>query len=177
MLGTIRPTRTLFLIRHFRRNVSVAQNANAPTPIRDSLHDSPARDPPAKPVTRVRSSLHRLVPFAFVRFLMIFFIGVVSPLALQSFGRPAEGAPTIMCYFEDAAGRRRKECAPYCRRRYCETPPGEAGNVGSQPPPSALKSCTRFSDTYVVLVAYCCSAYSNVRSASSTVRKSPTPSL
>jgi len=67
----------------------VAQNANAPTPIRDSLHDSPARDPPAKPVTRVRSSLHRLVPFAFVRFLMIFFIGVVATLAWQSYGRAA----------------------------------------------------------------------------------------
>jgi hypothetical protein len=89
MLGTIRPTRTLFLIRHIRRNVSVAQNANAPTPIRDSLHDPPARDPPAKPVTRVRSSLHRLAPFAFVRFLMIFFIGVVATLAWQSYGRAA----------------------------------------------------------------------------------------
>jgi hypothetical protein len=67
----------------------VAQNANAPTPIRDSLHDPPAPDPPAKPVTRVRSSLHRLVPFAFVRFLMIFFIGVVATLAWQSYGRAA----------------------------------------------------------------------------------------
>jgi len=50
----------------------VAQNANAPTPIRDPLHEPPAHDPPAKPVTRVRSRLHRLVPFGFVRFLMIF---------------------------------------------------------------------------------------------------------
>src|SRR5260370_7811242 len=89
MLGTIRPTTTLFLIWHIRRNVSVAQNANAPTPIRDSLHDPPARDPPSKPVTRVRSSLHRLVPFAFLRFLMIFFIGVVATLAWQSYGRAA----------------------------------------------------------------------------------------
>src|SRR5260370_15147669 len=79
MLGTIRPTRTLFLIRHIRRNVSVAQNANAPTPIRDSLHDPPARDPPAKPVTRVRSSLHTLAPFAFVRFLMIFSWALLPP--------------------------------------------------------------------------------------------------
>src|SRR5258705_10040256 len=92
MLGTIRPTRTLFLIRHIRRNVSVAQNANAPTPIRDSLHHPPARDPPAKPVTRVRSSLGKLVPFAFVRFLMIFFIGVVATLACQSYGRAAREA-------------------------------------------------------------------------------------
>jgi hypothetical protein len=56
-------------------------------------------------------------------------------------------------------------------------PPGELGNIGSQPPPSALKSCTRLSDTLVVLVTYCCCACSRVRSASSTVRKSPTPSL
>jgi len=67
----------------------VAQNANAPTPIRDPLHEPPARDPPAKPVTRVQSGLHRLVPFGFVRFLMIFFIGVVATLAWQSYGRAA----------------------------------------------------------------------------------------
>jgi hypothetical protein len=67
----------------------VAQNANAPTPIRDQLHEPPARDPSAKPVTRVRSWLHRLVPFAFLRFLMIFFIGVVATLAWQSHGRAA----------------------------------------------------------------------------------------
>src|SRR5260370_35891193 len=85
----MRPTRTLFFIRHIRRNVSVAQNANAPTPIRDPLHEPPARDPPAKPVTRVQSGLHRLVPFGFVRFLMIFFIGVVATLAWQSYGRAA----------------------------------------------------------------------------------------
>jgi len=57
----------------------VAQNANAPTPIRDSLHDPPGRDPPAKPVTRVRSSLHTLVPLAFVRFLMIFSWALLPP--------------------------------------------------------------------------------------------------
>jgi hypothetical protein len=56
----------------------VAQNANAPTPIRDSLHDPPGRDPPAKLVTRVRSSLHTLVPLAFV-----------ATLAWQSYGRAA----------------------------------------------------------------------------------------
>src|SRR5258706_14294879 len=67
----------------------VAQNANAPTPIRDQLHEPPARDPPAKPVARVRSWLHRLVPLAFVRFLMIFFMGVVATLAWQSYGRAA----------------------------------------------------------------------------------------
>jgi hypothetical protein len=87
------------------------------------------------------------------------------------------GGPDDHVLFRRRRRPQPEECAPYCRRRYCETPPGEAGNVGSQPPPSALKSCTRFSDTYVVLVAYCCSAYSNVRSASSTVRKSPTPAL
>jgi hypothetical protein len=54
---------------------------------------------------------------------------------------------------------------------------GELGNIGSQPPPSALKSCTKSSDTLVVLVTYCCSACKRVRSASSTVRKSPIPSL
>jgi hypothetical protein len=67
----------------------VAQNANAPTPIRDPLDEPPARDSPAKPATRVRASLHRLVPFAFVRFLMIFFVGVVATLAWQSYGRAA----------------------------------------------------------------------------------------
>src|SRR5262245_35867984 len=88
-VGTICPTRTLFLIGHIKRNVSVAQNANAPTPIRDPSHEPPARDPPAKPVTRVRSWLKRLVPFAFTRFLIIFFIGVVATLAWQSYGRAA----------------------------------------------------------------------------------------
>jgi hypothetical protein len=67
----------------------VAQNANAPTPIREQLHEPPARDPPAKPVTRVRSWLPRLVPFAFLRFVMIFFIGIVATLAWQSYGRVA----------------------------------------------------------------------------------------
>jgi hypothetical protein len=92
MLGTIRPTRTLFLIQHIKRNVSVAQNANAPTPIRDPLHEPPGRDPPAKPVTGARSWLRKLVPFAFFRFLMIFFIGVVATLAWQSYGRAAREA-------------------------------------------------------------------------------------
>src|SRR5215470_2892024 len=36
----------IYPIRHVRRNVSVAQNANAPTPIRDQLHEPPAREPP-----------------------------------------------------------------------------------------------------------------------------------
>ena len=69
----------------------MAQNANAPTPIRDPLHEPPARDLPAKPVTRVRSWLHRLVPFAFLRVLMIFLIGIVATLAWQSYGRAARG--------------------------------------------------------------------------------------
>jgi hypothetical protein len=84
--------RTLTLIRHIRRNVSMAQNANAPTPIRDQLHDHPARDPPVKPVIRARSWLTTLVPPAFVRFLMIFLIGVVATLAWQSYGRAAREA-------------------------------------------------------------------------------------
>ncbi len=67
----------------------MAQTANAPTPIRDPLHEPPARDPPAKPVTRVRSWLHGLVPFAFLRVLIIFFIGIVATLAWQSYGRAA----------------------------------------------------------------------------------------
>jgi hypothetical protein len=67
----------------------VAQNASAPTPIRDPLHEPSARDPPAKAVTSVRPWLRRLVPFAFVRFLMIFFIGVVATLAWQSYCRAA----------------------------------------------------------------------------------------
>ncbi len=69
----------------------MAQNANAPTPIRDPLHEPPARDLPSKPVTRVRSWLHRLVPFAFLRVLMIFLIGIVATLAWQSYGRAARG--------------------------------------------------------------------------------------
>ena len=69
-----------------------AQNANAPTPIRDPPHEPPARDPSAKPVTGARSWLGKLVPFAFVRFLMIFFIGVLATLACQSYGRAAREA-------------------------------------------------------------------------------------
>src|SRR5258708_28559448 len=86
------------------------------------------------------------------------------------------GRPLIMRYFEATADPARAMRAPLLLS-IREPPPGEVGNVGSQPPPSALKSCTRFSDTFVVLVAHCCSACSSVRSASSSVRKSPTPSL
>jgi len=75
-----------------QEDVSVAQNANAPTPIRDQLHDHPARDPPVKPVIRARSWLNTLVPLAFVRFLVIFLIGVVATLAWQSYGRAAREA-------------------------------------------------------------------------------------
>jgi len=79
----------LFLIQHIKRNVSVAQNANAPTAIRDPLHEPPARDPPARYRPPALSWLRKLVPFTFVRFLMIFFIGVVATLAWQSYGRIA----------------------------------------------------------------------------------------
>jgi len=75
-----------------QEDVSVAQNANAPTPIRDQLHDHPARDPPVKPVIRARSWLNTLVPLAFVRLLVIFLIGVVATLAWQSYGRAAREA-------------------------------------------------------------------------------------
>jgi len=48
-------------------------------------------EPPLHPselnlVTRARLWLGKLVPFAFVRFLMIFFIGVTATLAWQSYG-------------------------------------------------------------------------------------------
>jgi len=52
--------RTLFLIRHIRRKVSVAQNAMRRRPLRDSLHYPPGARSTAKPSTRVRSSLHSL---------------------------------------------------------------------------------------------------------------------
>jgi hypothetical protein len=78
------------LVRQIKRNVIVAQNANAPTPIRDALHEPLARDPPAEPVTRAQSWLDKLVPFA--RFLMIFFMGVTATLAWQSHGRAAREA-------------------------------------------------------------------------------------
>jgi hypothetical protein len=80
------------LVKQIKRNAFVAQNANAPTPIRDALHEPLARDPSVKQVTRARSWLDRLVPFAFVRFLMIFFVGVVATLVWQSYGRAAREA-------------------------------------------------------------------------------------
>src|SRR5258708_12891590 len=88
MFGTIRSARTLFLVQQIKRNVLVAQNANAPTPIRDPPHEPPARDPSAKPVTGARSWLGKPVPLAFLRFLMIFFFCVVSPLAWQAHRPP-----------------------------------------------------------------------------------------
>src|SRR5258708_3414210 len=54
---------------------------------------------------------------------------------------------------------------------------GGAGKVCSQPPPSALNNVTRSSATLVVLCDSCCSFCNRLRSASSTVRKSATPSL
>src|SRR5215831_14361035 len=50
-----------------------------------------ADEPPLHPselnlIRRVRSWLGKLVPFAFVRFLMIFFVGVTATLAWQSYG-------------------------------------------------------------------------------------------
>jgi len=51
-------------------------------------------EPPLHPselslITRARLRLGKLVPFAFVRFLMIFFIGVAATLAWQSYGATA----------------------------------------------------------------------------------------
>jgi hypothetical protein len=62
-------------------------------------------------------------------------------------------------------------------RAWATSGSGRSGKVCSQPPPSALKSVTRSSDTLVLLVAYCCSFCRRLRSASSTDRKSVTPSL
>ena len=50
-----------------------------------------ADEPPLHPselnlIRRVRLWLGKLVPFAFVRFLMIFFVGVTATLAWQSYG-------------------------------------------------------------------------------------------
>ena len=53
-----------------------------------------ASEPPLRPselslITRARLRLGKLVPFAFVRFLMISFIGVAATLAWQSYGGAA----------------------------------------------------------------------------------------
>ncbi len=63
----------------------MAQHANTP-PLTQEMSELPARDPPANQVMHVRS---RLVSFAFVRFLIIFFAGVVATLAWQSWGGAA----------------------------------------------------------------------------------------
>jgi hypothetical protein len=61
----------------------------------------PATEPSDKPrlqltirnlITRVRSRLGKLVPFALVRFLVSFFIGVAATLAWQSYGDAARTA-------------------------------------------------------------------------------------
>src|SRR5712671_5690223 len=54
-------------------------------------------EPPLHPselslITRARLRLGKLVPFAFVRFLMIFFVGVAATLAWQSYGGAAREA-------------------------------------------------------------------------------------
>jgi hypothetical protein len=51
-------------------------------------------EPPLHPselslITRARLRLGKLIPFAFVRFLVIFFIGVAATLAWQSYGATA----------------------------------------------------------------------------------------
>lgn len=67
----------------------MAKYANAPPLAQEpprELSELPGRDPPANQVTHARS---RLVSFAFVRFLIIFFAGVVVTLAWQSWGGAA----------------------------------------------------------------------------------------
>jgi hypothetical protein len=67
----------------------MAQHANTPPLTQEpprELSGLPAREPPANQVTHVRS---RLVSFALVRFLIIFFAGVVATLAWQSWGGAA----------------------------------------------------------------------------------------
>jgi len=53
-----------------------------------------SNEPPLHPselnlITRARLWLRKLVPFAFVRFLMIFFTGVVATLSWQAYGSAA----------------------------------------------------------------------------------------
>jgi hypothetical protein len=70
----------------------MAQHENAPPPGQESGPDPsepPARDPTANQITYARS---RLVPFAFVRPLIIFFAGVVATLVWQSWGGAAVDA-------------------------------------------------------------------------------------
>jgi hypothetical protein len=60
------------------------------------LATRPSNEPPLHPselnlITRARLWLDKVVPFAFVRFLMIFFIGVAATLAGQSYGDAARG--------------------------------------------------------------------------------------
>ena len=58
------------------------------------LATEPSNEPPLHPselnlITRARLWLGKLVPFAFVRFLMIFFTGVVATLSWQAYGSAA----------------------------------------------------------------------------------------
>jgi len=58
------------------------------------LATEPPNEPPLHPselnlITRSRLWLGKLVPFAFVRFLMIFFTGVVATLSWQAYGSAA----------------------------------------------------------------------------------------
>jgi hypothetical protein len=68
-----------------------------------------------------------------------------------------------MCYFEDAADRGQSNPSPL-RLATVSLRPANSGM--SVPSRRRVESCTRFSDTFVVLVAYCCSACSSIRSAS-----------
>jgi hypothetical protein len=57
----------------------------------------PSNQPPLHPselnlITRARLWLGKVVPFAFARFLVIFFIGVVATLSWQSYGGAAREA-------------------------------------------------------------------------------------
>src|SRR5258708_9129907 len=61
---------------------------------KSSLAADLSNEPPLHPselnlITRARLWLRKLVPFAFVRFLMIFFTGVVATLSWQAYGSVA----------------------------------------------------------------------------------------
>jgi hypothetical protein len=71
-------------------------------------------EPPLHPselklITRARFWLSRLVPFAFARFLMIFFIGVAATLAWQSYG---DGARETMASWSPHLGWLAPPAAP-----------------------------------------------------------------
>jgi hypothetical protein len=70
---------------------ALSEFTNKPELSKGGLAAELSDEPPLHPselnfITRVRLRLGTLFPFAFVRFLMIFFIGVTATLAWQSYG-------------------------------------------------------------------------------------------